>query len=154
MSIKENQLAELAAQLDKCSSCHLRNDCQAPVGWYGCPDSPIVFIGEGPGGVEGIGAADHAVIGLYDVGQRQYHKTELNGPMEITSLLGNITQKDGAVYLHLHINLCNKEMQILGGHLNECRIGATGEIIVRTLPGNVDRLLDEKVTGLNLFRFV
>ena len=52
MSIKENQLAELAAQLDKCSSCHLRGDCQAPVGWYGCPDSPIVFIGEGPGGVE------------------------------------------------------------------------------------------------------
>ena len=52
MSIKENQLAELAAQLDKCSSCHLRGDCQAPVGWYGCPDSPIVFIGEGPGGGE------------------------------------------------------------------------------------------------------
>ena len=64
------------------------------------------------GSVEGIGAADHAVIGLYDVGQREYHKTELNGPMEITSLLGSITQKDGAVYLHLHINLCNKEMQI------------------------------------------
>ena len=106
------------------------------------------------GSIEGIGAADHAVIGLYDVGQRQYHKTELNGPMEITSLLGNITQKDGAVYLHLHINLCNKEMRILGGHLNECRIGATGEIIVRTLPEKVERLLDGKVTGLNLFKFV
>ena len=52
MSIKENQLAELAAQLNMCTSCHLRSDCQAPVGWYGCPDSPIVFIGEGPGGVE------------------------------------------------------------------------------------------------------
>ena len=106
------------------------------------------------GSVEGIGAADHAVIGLYDVGKRQYHKTEISGPMEITSLLGNITQKDGAVYLHLHINLCNKEMQILGGHLNECRIGATAEIIVRTLRGKVERLLDEKVTGLNLFDFV
>ena len=84
--------------------------------------------------VTGIGAADHAVVGLYDVGQRQYHKT--------------------AVYLHLHINLCNTKMQIMGGHLNECRIGATGEIVVRTLPGKVERLLDEKVTGLNLFRFV
>ena len=52
MSIKENQLAELAAQLNMCTSCHLRSDCQAPVGWYGSPDSPIVFIGEGPGGVE------------------------------------------------------------------------------------------------------
>ena len=44
-------------------------------------------------------------------------------------------------------------MQILGGHLNECRIGATGEIIVRTIPGQVGRLLDDKVTGLNLFQF-
>ena len=101
-----------------------------------------------------VSAADHAVVGLYDVGQRQYHKTELNGPMEITSLMGNVTQKEGAVYLHLHINLCNTKMQIMGGHLNECRIGATGEIVVRTLPGKVERLLDEKVTGLNLFRFV
>ncbi|HBX74674.1 MAG: DNA-binding protein [Acidaminococcaceae bacterium] len=104
--------------------------------------------------VEGIGAADHAVIGLYDVGRREYHKTELDGPMEITSLMGNITQKDGAVYIHLHINLCNKEMQILGGHLNECSIGATGEVFVRVLPGNVGRRLDEEVTGLNLFHFV
>ena len=105
------------------------------------------------GSVEGIGAADHAVIGLYDVGNRQYHKKELNGPMEISSLLGTVTRKDGDVYLHLHINLCNTEMQILGGHLNECRIGATGEIIVRTIPGQVGRLLDDKLTGLNLFQF-
>ena len=103
--------------------------------------------------VSGIGAADRAVIGLYDVGSRQYHKTELEGAMEITSLLGSVTRKDGAVYLHLHINLCDKNMQIIGGHLNECRIGATGEIIVRTIPGQVGRLLDEKVTGLNLFQF-
>jgi len=104
--------------------------------------------------VEGIGAADHAVIGLYDVGQREYHKTELDGPMEITSLLGSVTRKDGKVYLHLHINLCNLKMEIIGGHLNECRIGATGEIIVRTIPGTVERRLDEKVTGLNLFKFM
>ena len=68
--------------------------------------------------VAGIGAADRAVIGLYDVSNRQYHKTELEGAMEITSLLGNVTRKDGAVYLHLHINLCDKNMHIIGGHLN------------------------------------
>ena len=30
-------------------------------------------------GVEGIGAADHAVIGLYDVGQRQYTCYDADG---------------------------------------------------------------------------
>ena len=103
--------------------------------------------------VEGLGAADYAVIGLYDVGGRVYHKTELHGPMEITSLTGSISRKDGEPYLHLHINLCNQDMHVLGGHLNECRISATAEIFLREIPGEVGRQLDEKVTGLNLFRF-
>ena len=106
------------------------------------------------GSVEAIGAADHAVIGLYDVAQRQYHRQEFNEPMEITSLLGNISQKDGEVYLHLHINLCREDMSVIGGHLNECRISATCEMFVRRLEGAVGRKLDEAVTGLNLYEFV
>lgn len=105
------------------------------------------------GAVQAIGAADKAVIGLYDVEKKFYHKTELEGPMEITSLLGNITEKDGEVYLHLHINLCDEKMMIHGGHLNECRISATCEMIVHTLLGKVGRIHDTKVTGLNLFAF-
>lgn len=45
-------LEELEQQLEKCSQCHLRQDAIAPVGWYGNLESPIVFVGEGPGGVE------------------------------------------------------------------------------------------------------
>ena len=106
------------------------------------------------GSVEGLGAADHAVIGLYDVGKRQYHKESFDGPMEITSLLGSISTKDGEPYLHLHINLCRADMQVIGGHLNECRISATCELFVRTLAGRVERKLDEETTGLNLYHFL
>ena len=28
------------------------NCAKGPVGWFGCAETPIVFIGEGPGGVE------------------------------------------------------------------------------------------------------
>jgi len=105
------------------------------------------------GSLTGLGAADHAVIGLYDVTERFYHKTELNGPMEITSLVGNITTKDDETYLHLHINLCDETMSVRGGHLNECRISATSEIIVKKIEGRVERLHDTEVTGLNIFRF-
>lgn len=52
MSVKAEQLKNLAEQLSGCSACHLRGDCKAPVGWFGCADSPIIFVGEGPGGVE------------------------------------------------------------------------------------------------------
>ena len=62
--------------------------------------------------IEGIGAADHAVIGLYNVGEQVYHKTELNGPMEITALTGNVSTMDGKTYLHIHINLCDEKMNV------------------------------------------
>ena len=104
--------------------------------------------------VEALGAADHVVIGLYDVGARQYHRHTFDGPMEITSLLGNVCAKDGKTYLHLHINLCREDMSVIGGHLNECCISATCEMFVRKLDGTVERKLDEAVTGLNLYAFL
>lgn len=106
------------------------------------------------GYLEGIGASDYAVIGLYDVTNKKYHKTEIHGIMEITSLIGNITTKEGEVYLHLHINLCDKTMSVKGGHLNECRVSATSEIIVRKIDGYVGRYHDVNVTGLNIFEFL
>ncbi len=104
------------------------------------------------GAVEGIGASDHAVIGLFDVAERLYHKSAFDEPMEIASLLGNITEKDGEVYLHLHVTLGRADSSVIGGHLTECRISATCELFVRALPGTVERRFDGS-TGLNLFRF-
>ena len=45
-------LSELEGELANCQACPLRQDAIAPVGWYGNPESPIVFVGEGPGQVE------------------------------------------------------------------------------------------------------
>ena len=45
-------LDALAKELDACQACALRQDAIGPVGWFGNTDSPIVFVGEGPGGVE------------------------------------------------------------------------------------------------------
>lgn len=45
-------LGELEKELHGCALCPLRKDAIAPVGWYGNLQSPIVFVGEGPGGVE------------------------------------------------------------------------------------------------------
>jgi len=46
------QLADLENELKHCEQCVLRKDCIATCGWYGNPESPIVFVGEGPGQVE------------------------------------------------------------------------------------------------------
>ena len=46
------KLDELELQLMQCKECAFAKDCFAPVGWFGNPASPIIFVGEGPGGVE------------------------------------------------------------------------------------------------------
>lgn len=104
------------------------------------------------GSITGLGATDRVTIGLFDTEKKVYHKTELTGPMEITSLVGNISTKDGKNYLHCHINVCDNKMNVLGGHLNECWISATGEFILTKIEGSVERGLDDSV-GLNLFKF-
>lgn len=105
------------------------------------------------GSITGLGATDRVVLGLFDTEKKVYHKTELTGSMEITSLVGNISTKNGENYLHCHINVCDHNMNVLGGHLNECWVSATGEFIVTKIDGTVERELDGFV-GLNLFKFV
>ena len=102
--------------------------------------------------VEAIGAVDRAVVGLYDVGEKVYHKKEFREPMELTGLLGTVTEKDGEPYLHLHATFCDANMQAHGGHVNELYISATCEMVLRLLPSQVGRRPDD-VTGLNLFAF-
>ena len=102
--------------------------------------------------VEAIGAVDRALVGLYDVQEKVYHKKEFREPMELTSLMGTVTEKDGKPYLHLHATLCDAKMQTHGGHVNELHISATCEMVLRLLPGQVGRRPDGK-TGLNVFDF-
>lgn len=104
------------------------------------------------GTISGIGATNRAVIGLFETNTKEYHSKELTGDMEITSLVGNISQMDGEVYLHIHINLANEENKVFGGHLTSAIISATGEIVIDVIEGVVDRKFDEEV-GLNLFKF-
>lgn len=104
------------------------------------------------GSAVGLGAANRAVVGLFDTVNKVYKKKELAGPMEITSLVGNISTKDGETYLHFHVNLCNENMEIMGGHMNACYVSATAEITVTKLEGIVERRMDEEI-GLNLYRF-
>jgi uracil-DNA glycosylase family 4 len=47
-----SNLKELAKNLENCTACPLRADCIGPVGWFGPEKSPLVIVGEGPGGVE------------------------------------------------------------------------------------------------------
>ena len=102
--------------------------------------------------IEGLGACDHVVLGLYDINQQVYHKETFDEAFEITSIIGNVTMMDDEVYLHIHINIADEDLHAYGGHLYECVISATCELFIRKINGQVIRKKDEE-TGLNLFNF-
>ena len=104
------------------------------------------------GRVEAIGAADHAVIGVYDPARKEYYPETIDEFMEIASLNGNITVMDGKPYIHLHATLADRNHVIHGGHVLEMRVGATCEMFVTVPEGEISRQKDEEL-GINLWTF-
>ena len=102
--------------------------------------------------VEGLGGVDRAAVCVYDVATRTFSRKEFREPMEMTGLTGTISRMKGQVYLHVHANLCDQELKVHGGHASELWVGATCEMVVRVLPGEVDRRYDPD-TGLNILEF-
>jgi predicted DNA-binding protein with PD1-like motif len=69
------------------------------------------------GEVSAIGAVSQARIGYYNQAERQYYYLDLARPLEILSLIGNISLKDGKLMVHAHITLGDQDGQAFGGHL-------------------------------------
>ena len=103
--------------------------------------------------MEGIGATDDITIGIYNLEKKEYIKKNFKGLWEIVSLNGNITVMNGEPYLHIHICCSNAEGEMVAGHLNDARIGVTGEIFITKIDGQIDRKKDENI-GINLWEFL
>ena len=102
------------------------------------------------GWVEAIGATDQAVIGVFDLEKKEYYPEQIQEFMEITGLSGNITQMEGKPYIHLHATLADQHHRIHGGHVIQMRVGATCEMFVTVLDGEVKRTRNEDL-GINLW---
>ena len=117
-----------------------------------CKEKEIVL-----GNISGIGAANLVEIGLFNVNTKEYKTKEFTGMFEITSLVGNITEKDNESYLHIQINFSNEDGNCFGGHLVKAIISATceiiiSEIIIDEIENSVNREFNEEI-GLNLLKF-
>ena len=101
--------------------------------------------------VSGIGAADDIAVSVYDVGAKRYFDNEYREPMEITSILGTVSEMDGEPYIHIHLTAGRADGTVIGGHLKRAVISATCELVLHTVYGRVPRFYDER-TGLNLIK--
>ncbi len=98
-----------------------------------------------------IGAVDRAVLGFYDPVDRIYRNREFPDPLEICACMGNVSIKDGAIFVHAHAVLAGADFQCLGGHLMPGTVIFASELSGSEVPGDaLVRGFDEK-TGLTLW---
>ena len=103
------------------------------------------------GKVEALGAVKKACVGFYDQESRIYQFLNLDYPLEITNLVGNISLKDGVPFVHAHITLSDQEGRAFGGHLVPGTIVFACEAIIQVFTGTVLQRHMDQETGLPLW---
>lgn len=97
-----------------------------------------------------IGAIEGAVLGFYNAEHKYVNKT-FEGQFEVVSCIGNVSEKDGDVFVHAHIIISDSECNCFGGHLMPGAIIFAAELFGISVPGEIPvRKLDEP-TGLTLW---
>lgn len=81
----------------------------------------------------GLGGAEWAKLGFYDLPNKTYRWQRFDELLEITSLQGNIAWKDGEPALHMHGTLSNAQFQVIGGHIKELSVAGTCEVFIHAL---------------------
>jgi predicted DNA-binding protein with PD1-like motif len=102
--------------------------------------------------VSAIGAVRRAVVGWFDPDARDYRRTELDGQLEVLSLIGDLSgPKPGRDHptVHVHAVLGAPDATVRGGHLFEAVVRPTLEVFVAAGPGILARRTDPS-TGLAL----
>lgn len=78
----------------------------------------------------GIGGISDVVLAYYDIETREYLNFSVPGIVELVSLNGNLTERDGAPFWHLHACVADRTGRTWGGHLVSCTVALTLELAV------------------------
>jgi|TARA_B100001250_G_C19728338_1_gene757182 predicted DNA-binding protein with PD1-like motif len=94
----------------------------------------------------GIGRVHDAEVAYLD-GNGVYQKTKYSGPVELLSTQGNLCPGPDGPFTHIHIIMCDDDMNVLGGHLFSATVTITAEIHLRILADGVKPSMICRVPG-------
>ncbi|SCS27468.1 PPC domain-containing DNA-binding protein [Staphylococcus caeli] len=101
------------------------------------------------GTVSGIGACASAELNFYNLNTKTYEKKTIHEPLELISLLGNISHIDDTPFAHLHATFGTDQYETLSGHLSKAIVSATAEIVITMTNLDINRKHNDSI-GLNL----
>tara|TARA_B100000401_G_C52745328_1_gene690453 strand:- start:67 stop:495 length:429 start_codon:yes stop_codon:yes gene_type:complete len=97
------------------------------------------------GWINGLGAIMDPELGYYDLKNKEYIKKTIIGEFELTSLVGNLTLKEGDLFVHSHITFSDINFNAYGGHLFDCKIAVAGEFLIFRSPTEINRKYDDEI---------
>jgi len=99
-----------------------------------------------------IGAVRNARLGYYNQAKRSYTGcVKFRRKLEIASCAGNISLKDGEIFVHLHIVLAGLDGKAFGGHLMPGTEVFAAEYFIMELAGKKLHRVKDPSTGLPLW---
>lgn len=104
------------------------------------------------GRIHGIGATTHARVAYYDQNTKTYNPIEFEGGMEILNIHGNVSEKDGEPFVHIHILLGDPGGRTFGGHVLPGTKLFACEIFIDELGGEPLVRDHDPGTGLHLWK--
>jgi predicted DNA-binding protein with PD1-like motif len=104
--------------------------------------------------VIGLGAFEYAELVEYDQQRKVYKESKhFECAMEVLSLIGNVSLRDGAPFVHLHAALSRETdngIEVIGGHLVQARVFALELALDVFMDIKLERGIDP-ATGLGLW---
>jgi uncharacterized protein len=97
-----------------------------------------------------IGAVTRATVAYY-APSREYVKKEFEGMFEIVSCTGNVSERDGEIFVHAHVILSDHDYKCFAGHLMPGTTIFAAELFGVPVPGEVPVRLYDEPTGLALW---
>ncbi|MEX2457392.1 MAG: PPC domain-containing DNA-binding protein [Actinomycetota bacterium] len=105
-------------------------------------------LGIEAGTLQVIGAVSRLALGQYDQDAHEYTTHEREGGHELASGLGNVSLRDGAPFVHLHVVASATDGSILAGHLMPGTTVFLAEAYFRRLDGPPPVRSHDEDTGL------
>ena len=99
----------------------------------------------------GLGAIRWAKFAYYNATTKSYEEHVVDDQMEVISLVGNTTLRDGSPFIHWHVALARRDGSMIGGHFLDAIIRPTLEVWLRRESAEVHRVFDEG-SGLALMQ--
>ena len=102
--------------------------------------------------IEAIGGVSGLRLAYFNHESKKYEEHEFKEFLEVTSILGNITMKEGKQFLHAHGTFGRKDLSVLAGHVMTATVFPLLEVVMTPTKNRALRKFDDELGLYVIYR--